>query len=170
MVFLNGKPEFTEEDLNSFKLIEMPKKEKAQIEDKYFLRGVGFSIILIEMNVLCIMIAGGGKYALVDRELVPVYLLLLLVQIFVLCTALRLRCQDKISLRRIDGYLEEKEGYEDEFIWSKYFNGYTVKRVYVIKMRDRNSNYSTRVYVNRHIYKKVEIGDELSLTVKWSEE
>lgn len=170
MVFLNGKPEFTEEDLNSFKLIEMPKNEKAQIEDKYFLRGVGFSIILVEMNVIGIMLAGGGKYALVDKELAPVYLLLLLVQIFVLCTALRMRCKDKVSIRKIEGYLEKKDGYEDGFVWSNYFNGYKVKRVYAVVMRDRNSNYSTRVYVNRHIYKNAEVGDELSLAVKWSDE
>ena len=170
MIFLNGKPEFTEEDLNSFKLIEMPEKEKAQIEDKYFLRGVGFSIILIEMNILCIMLAGGGKYALVDKELVPVYLLLLLVQIFVLCTALRMRCKDKVNIRKIEGYLEKKDGYEDELIWHGYSSICRVKRVYMVIMRDRNSNYSARVYVNRHIYKYAEVGDELSLTVKWSED
>ena len=169
MVFFNGEPRFTKKDMSNLQIIEMDEDEKTRIKDKYFLRSVGFSIIITEINVLCIMLTGGGKYALVDRELAPVYLLLLLVQILTLCTALRLRCQDKIRIKRIEGYLEKKEGYEDELIWSGYSSICRVKRVYMVIMRDKNSNYSTIVYVNRHIYKHAEVGDELRLAVKWSE-
>lgn len=169
MVLFNGEPRFTKKDMSNLQIIEMAEDEKTRIKDKYFLRSVGFSIIITEINVLCIMLTGGGKYALVDRELAPVYLLLLLVQILALCTALRLRCQDKIRLRRIEGYLEKKEGYEDELIWSGYSSICKVKRVYMVVMRDKNSNYSTVVYVNRHIYKNAEVGDELRLAVKWSD-
>ena len=169
MVFFNGEPRFTKNDMSNLQIIEMTEDEKAKIKDKYFLMGVVFSIIITEINVIGIMLTGGGKYALVDRELAPVYLLLLLVQILALCTALRLRCQDKISLRRIEGYLEKKEGYEDELIWRSYSTMCKVKRVYMVIMKDKNSDYSTRVYVTRHKYKHLEIGDELSLTVKWSD-
>lgn len=169
MVFFNGEPRFTKNDISNLQIMEMAEDEKTKIKDKYSLRCVGFSIIITEINVLGIMLTGGGKYALVDRELAPVYLLLLLVQILALCTALRLRCQDKISLRRIEGYLEKKEGYEDELIWRGYSTMCKVKRVYMVIMKDKNSDYSTRVYVTRHEYKHLEIGDELSLAVKWSE-
>lgn len=169
MVFFNGEPRFTKNDMSNLQIIEMTEDEKTRIKDKYFLKGVVFSIIITDINVICIMLTGGGKYALVDRELAPVYLSLLLVQILALCTALRLRCQDKISLIRIEGYLEKKEGYEDELIWSGYSTMCKLKRVYMVIMKDKNSDYSTRVYVTRHKYKHLEIGDELSLTVKWSD-
>lgn len=168
MVFFNGEPRFTKKDMSSFQIIEMTEDEKAKIKDKYFLMGVVFSIIITKINLISIMLTG-GKYALIDRELAPVYLSLLLVQILALCTALRLRCQDKIRLRRIEGYLEKKEGYEDELIWSSYSTMCKVKRVHMVIMRDKNSGYSTRVYVTKHKYKHLEIGDELSLTVKWSD-
>lgn len=147
----------------------MAEDEKTKIKNKYFFKGVVFSIIITEINIIGIILTGGGKYALVDRELAPVYLSLLLVQILALYTALRLRCQDKISLRRIEGYLEKKEGYEDELIWSGYSTMCKVKRVYIVIMKDKNSDYSTRVYVTKHKYKHLEIGDKLSLTVKWSD-
>lgn len=166
MVFFNGEPRFTKNDISNLQIMEMAEDEKTKIKDKYFLIGVVFSIIITDINVISIMLTGGGKYALVDRELAPVYLLLLLVQILALCTALRLRCQDKISLRRIEGYLEKKEGYEDELIWCDYSSICRVKRVYMVIMRDKNSDYSTVVYVNRHMYKHLEVGDELSLAVK----
>lgn len=155
--------------MSNLQIIEMAEDEKTKIKNKYFFKGVVFSIIITEINIIGIILTGGGKYALVDRELAPVYLSLLLVQILALYTALRLRCQDKISLRRIEGYLEKKEGYEDELIWSGYSTMCKVKRVYIVIMKDKNSDYSTRVYVTKHKYKHLEIGDKLSLTVKWSD-